>query len=92
MAAAEFDRALTRERTLSGQQRYMQDYAAGKVGKTVYSRSGRNLPPHRPKRIFDRDIVVTLRAQGLTIREIASRLGLGLGTVVRTLQERSIDS
>jgi putative DNA-invertase from lambdoid prophage Rac len=90
-AAAEFERALIRERTQAGQIRYKHDYASGKVGKAVHSRSGRDLPPHRPKRIFDRDIVVTLRAQGLTIRDIASRLRLGLGTVVRTLQERSID-
>jgi transposase len=59
------------------------------VGKTVYSRSGRNLAPHRPKRIFDRDTVATLCSQGLSIREIATRLGLGIGTVARTLQARS---
>jgi DNA invertase Pin-like site-specific DNA recombinase len=51
-AAAEFERSMIRERTLAGQQRYRSDYAAGKVGKTVYSRSGRNLPPHRPRKIF----------------------------------------
>ena len=42
-AAAEFERSLIRERTQAGQERYRQDYAAGKVGKTVSSRSGRNL-------------------------------------------------
>jgi hypothetical protein len=26
--------------------RYKQDYEAGRVGNGVYSRSGRNLPPH----------------------------------------------
>jgi DNA invertase Pin-like site-specific DNA recombinase len=88
-AAAEFERSLIRERTLAGQQRYRHDYAAGKVGKTVYSRSGKNLPPHRPKRIFNREEVATLRAQGLSIRQIAKRLSLSVGTVVRTLQARS---
>src|SRR4030095_2004182 len=58
-AAAEFERSLIRERTLAGQQRYRHDYATGKVGKTVYSRSGKNLPPHRPKRIFNRDTVAS---------------------------------
>jgi putative DNA-invertase from lambdoid prophage Rac len=87
-AAAEFERALIRERTQAGQQRYKHDYAAGRVGQTVYTRSGKNLPPHRPKRIFNRDTVATLRAQGLSIRAIATRLGLGVGTVVRTLQDR----
>jgi DNA invertase Pin-like site-specific DNA recombinase len=84
-AAAEFERSLIRERTRAGQQRYRSDYAAGKVGKTVSSRSGKNLAPHRPRKIFNRDSVVTLRAQGLSIRAIATRLGLGVGTVARTL-------
>jgi putative DNA-invertase from lambdoid prophage Rac len=88
-AAAEFERALIRERALAGQQRYKHDYESGKVGKTVYSRSGRNMPPHRPRKIFNREQVMELRRQGLSIRQIARRLGLGLGTVVRTLQECS---
>jgi DNA invertase Pin-like site-specific DNA recombinase len=91
-AAAEFERSLIRERTLAGQQRYRHDYAAGKVGKTVYSRSGKNLPPHRPRKIFNRDSVATLRAQGLSIRAIAERLGVGVGTVARTLQARAQSS
>ena len=91
-AAAEFERSLIRERTLVGQIRYRHDYAAGKVGKTVYSRSGKNLPPHRPWKIFNRDSVATLRGQGLSIRAIARRLGVGAATVVRTLQARSKSS
>ena len=91
-AAAEFERSLIRERTQACQERYRQDYAAGKVGKTVSSRSGQNLPPHRPKKIFDREEVATLRHHGLSVRQIAKRLGLGVGTVVRELQERSKSS
>lgn len=91
-AAAEFERALIRERTHAGQQRYKQDFASGKVGKTVYSRSGRNMPPHRPRKIFNREQVVELRQQGISIRRIANRLGLGVGTVFRTLQDRSKSS
>ena len=91
-AAAEFERSLIRERTLAGRQRYRHEYAAGKVGKTVYSRSGKNLPPHRPKKIFNRDSVAVLRAQGLSIRAIATRLGVGVGTVARTLQSRAKSS
>ena len=88
-AAAEFERSLIRERTQAGKHRYRHDYAAGKVGKTVSSRSGRNLPPHRPKKVFDREEVATLRHHGLSFRQIAKCLGLGVGTVVRVLQERS---
>jgi DNA invertase Pin-like site-specific DNA recombinase len=88
-AAAEFERSLIRERTQAGRLRYQQDYEAGRVGNGVYSRSGRNLPPNRPRRIFDREQVVALRRQGLPLRQIAKKLGLGLGTVTRTLQGRS---
>ena len=92
MAAAEFERELIRERTLAGQKRYRADYEAGKVGKAVHSRSGRNLPPHRPKKVFDREEVARLRHQGRSYRQIAESLGLGVGTVVRTLRERAKSS
>jgi hypothetical protein len=45
------------ERTQAGRLRYKQGFDAGKVGKTVYSRSGKNMPIGRPKRIFNRDRV-----------------------------------
>jgi Site-specific recombinases, DNA invertase Pin homologs len=85
-AAAEFERELIRERSKAGRARYLQDFQAGRVGKTVTSRSGKNLAPHRPKRIFDRDRVASLRAQGLSFRQIAAKLGIGVGTAVRALQ------
>ena len=83
------ERTLIRERSLAGQMRYRRDFEAGRVGITVHSRSGRDLPPHRPKKIFDQEAVVALRRQAVPLREIARRLGLGLGTVTRTLKERS---
>ena len=63
-AAAEFERSLIRERTQAGRLRYKQDFDAGKVGKTVYSRSGKNLRIGRPKRIFNRERVIDLRRNG----------------------------
>jgi DNA invertase Pin-like site-specific DNA recombinase len=86
MAAAEFERELIRERAIAGLKRYRQDYSAGKVGKEVHSRSGKNLPPGGPRRVFDREKVRALRAEGLSYRKIASRLCLGEGTVRRVLQ------
>ena len=88
-AAAEFERSLIIERVQAGQARYRQDYLSGKVGKTVHSRSGKDLPPHRPRKIFDRQKVVELAEQGFSLRHIAKRMSIGLGTVSRTLQERS---
>jgi DNA invertase Pin-like site-specific DNA recombinase len=84
-----FTKALIRERTPAGRLRYQQDYNAGRVGKTVYSRSGKNLPVGRPKRIFSRYRVIEMRRQGASIRQIAKQLGVGVGTVTRTLLERS---
>lgn len=72
-----------------GRLRYQQDYNAGKVGKTVYSRSGKNLPVGRPRRIFNRERVAQMRRSGASIRAIARGLGAGVGTVRRTLLESS---
>jgi len=72
--------------------RYREDYEQGKVGSTVHSRSGWDLPPHRPKKIFNRDDVAKLREQGASMRQIARRLGIGVGTVVRMPQEPPKDS
>ena len=90
-AAAEFERALIRERSHAGLKRYRQDYAAGRVGKEVRSRSGKNLPAGRPKRVFDRHEVARLRQQGLSPRQIARQMGLGEGTVRRTLVGTGMD-
>jgi DNA invertase Pin-like site-specific DNA recombinase len=86
-AAAEFERSLIVERSRAGQARYRRDYEAGKVGKTVNSRSGKNLPPHRPRKVFDRRKVAELRSRGLSLRRIAQKMGIGLGTVTRALRE-----
>jgi len=88
-AAAEFERSLIRERTQAGRLRYKQDFDAGRVGKTVNSKSGKNLPIGRPRRIFNREHVIELRRKGASIRAIAKQLGVGVGTVTRTLLERS---
>src|SRR5437868_5128386 len=40
----------------------------------------------RPKVVFNQDEVLTLRAQGLSLRQIAARMHIGLGTVCRTLR------
>jgi putative DNA-invertase from lambdoid prophage Rac len=81
MAAAEFERELIRERSLAGLKRYHREYQAGKVGQETRSRSGKNLPIGRPKKVFNRQKVIELRREGLSYRQIADRLGVGEGTV-----------
>jgi DNA invertase Pin-like site-specific DNA recombinase len=91
MAAAEFERELIHERSMLGQKRYRAQYEAGKVGKEVHSKSGKDLPVGRPKRIFNRERVFQLRDQRFSYRQIARQLGIGQGTVRRTLASRCED-
>jgi DNA invertase Pin-like site-specific DNA recombinase len=59
-AAAEFERSLILERARAAQTRYREAFESGEVGRAVHSRSGRDLPPDRPRRIFDRDAVSSI--------------------------------
>ena len=56
---------------------------------TVHSRSGKDPPAHRPKKIFDRSQVVELYEQYGSLRRVAREMRLGIGTVQRTVKERS---
>ena len=69
-AVAEFERELIRERVASG-------VANAK-------RQGKRLG--RPRRVFDRGRALELRKQGLSFPKIAQELGVGLGTVVRSIR------
>ena len=83
---AEFERDLARERSMAGILRYRRDFDAGRVGKEISSRSGKNLNIGRPRRIFDKEEAFKFRSEGLSLRRIARELGIGLGTVSRTLR------
>ncbi len=82
---AKQERLRLSERTLAGIRRYREDFEQGKIGRSKQSKSGKNLPIGRPKVIFDRQKVQELRKNGLSLRQIACTLGVGLGTVHRTL-------
>ena len=62
---AEFEREIIRERTRAGQAR------AREMGKTL----------GRPAKVFRRDLVAGMRAEGISWRAIAKRLGVSLSTV-----------
>jgi putative DNA-invertase from lambdoid prophage Rac len=68
-AAAEFERSLIRERVSAGMRE------AKRAGKTL----------GRSRRIFGRDEVTELRRKGMSIARISQHLGIGEGTVARTL-------
>src|SRR5581483_5074936 len=76
-AMAELERNMIRERVVAGVQ----------FAKRHGTKPGK--PVGRPKLIFRRDEVPLLRQQGLSLRQIANRLGVGVGTVRRVLVAHS---
>ena len=73
-AMAQLERSIIRERVVAGLE-YARHHGT-KSGKAV----------GRPRRVFRRDEVAVLKARGLSIRQIARELGVGIGTVRRVLQ------
>jgi putative DNA-invertase from lambdoid prophage Rac len=67
-----------------------RQYEAGKVGKEVHSKSGKDLPVGRPRRIFNREQVFQLRERRYSYRLIARQLGIGEGTVRRVLAAETL--
>jgi DNA invertase Pin-like site-specific DNA recombinase len=72
-AMAEFERALIQERVRAGLRN------ARAKGKRI----------GRPRQEVDSAKVLALRAQGLSWRDVSSRLKLGLGTVYRAVATAS---
>lgn len=69
-AFAEFERDLIRERT--------------KAGVDEARRAGKHCG--RPKAVFDRRRVLDLHQQGLSVRQIARKTGVGRSTILRAVQ------
>jgi putative DNA-invertase from lambdoid prophage Rac len=83
---AEFERALIVERVAAGVKQSQADYRAGRIGKDKHTRSGKDLPSGRPKRIFRRDEAAALKAQGKSLRAIAKLLGVPFSTIADALK------
>src|SRR5579864_9468980 len=73
-AVAQFERELIRERVSAGISN----------AKAKGTRSGKAIG--RPRRIFNRDEVLRLRQDGLSLAKIAREMNVGVGTVARVLQ------
>jgi len=88
-AIAAFERETIRERVGLGYETYRADYASGKA---VASKSGKNLPVGRPKRVFDRLKAESLQSQGVPLRQIAKQLGVSVGTVFNNVERKTAAS
>lgn len=88
---AEFERALIVERVAAGVVQSRKDFAAGRIGRDKHTRSGKDLPSGRPKRIFRRDEALALRAQGKSLRAIAKAIGVPFSTIADALKTRQIN-
>lgn len=86
-AIAELEREFIHERTTAGLVAYINDYRAGKVGKSRSSKSGKNLAPGRPKRVMDRLKIWEMRQAGKSYGEISKATGVPRQTVVRAIKE-----
>jgi putative DNA-invertase from lambdoid prophage Rac len=84
-AVADFERDLRKERCDAGFEAYRKAYAAGTVGKQRHSRSKKDLPVGRPRRIFNRDRALQMRKEGQSVRQIARALGVSHGTIQRVV-------
>ena len=85
---AEFERELIQERTLAGMAQQRRNIALGRYGKDIHSRSGKDLPPGRPRRIFRRDVAKQMREAGYSYRQIARELDVPYATVFDALGGR----
>ena len=77
VAVAQFDRELIRERVSAGMRN----------AKSKGTRSGKAIG--RPRRVFDREEVLRLRQDGVSMAQIARQLQVGVWTVARVLQAPS---
>jgi len=86
-AVAEFERSIIQERCTAGQRVYRQAFERGRVTKNKdrQSKSGLNRAVGRPRCVVDRYKVRELRAAGLSLRAIGTKLGVSYLTIRRLL-------
>jgi DNA invertase Pin-like site-specific DNA recombinase len=78
---AEFERELIQERILAGMAQQRRNIALGRYGRDIHSRTGKDMPPGRPRRVFRRDLAKEMKDAGMSYRQIAKELDVPYGTV-----------
>jgi putative DNA-invertase from lambdoid prophage Rac len=81
------ERSLTVERTISGLRRYREAHQNDRIGRGRHSKTGKDLPVGRPRRVFDREQAAEMAAGRKSIRQIAVALNVGATTVQRFLSD-----
>jgi DNA invertase Pin-like site-specific DNA recombinase len=81
---SDIERLRIKDRALEGMARYRADVAAGRPLK---SRSGKNLPPGRPRVVVDRWRVREMADAGASVRQIAREFGIGKSTAAVILRD-----
>jgi DNA invertase Pin-like site-specific DNA recombinase len=91
-AIAELERAFILERTQGGFKAYQEAHLAGEgalrqfiARRGRHSKSGKDLPIGRPRKVVDVERVSELKAAGLSVRQVAAKLGIGRGTAQRLM-------
>lgn len=89
-SVAEFEATLIRDRTMAGQQAYRQKMKQGKVGKDreEHSKSRKDLPVGRPRKIFNRVKAQQLRDEGMSWRKIAKVFNVDQTTIRNALKKK----
>ena len=75
--------ALRQANRSAGIRQHKENLKLGRLGKDLHTRSGKDLPTGRPRRVFRRDQVAELRSKGQSWREIARELGVPVSTLRR---------
>jgi putative DNA-invertase from lambdoid prophage Rac len=85
-AIAELERSFIVERTTADFRAYREAHAAGTIGTTRHSKSGKDLPVGRPRKVFPRNRAVELRHAGMSWRKIEAQLGVPHSTIRLAVQ------
>ncbi len=88
-AFSEFEADLIAERVIAGIRAHQRAVAEGRLGKSVHTKSGRDLPTGRPRKIFNRDTAAKLRASGMSWRDIGTKMGIPESTIRFDLMARA---
>ena len=87
-ALAQSERDRLADHVRIGVARYKVDFRLGRIGedKMRLSNTAKNKPHGAPRKVWNRGKVAELHAQGMSIRDIAAKLGTTYGPVRRVLQ------